>query len=83
MLDEEQIVTCFLVCKQPSNVDVGGRGGGVRGTVYISRRGRELVSKPAISLKKSRGGGGAVVERHHAKEKAGFRRFFGLKSPAI
>ena len=36
---------------------------GRQGAPYFRIYGRELVSKPAISLKKGRGGGGATVER--------------------
>ena len=44
----------FLFAKEgPSSDDLGV---GARGTPYFRRYGRELVSKPAISLKKRWGG---------------------------
>ena len=42
------VVAKFLVCKGLLNDDVGG----ARVATYFRRYGRELVSKPAISLKK-------------------------------
>ena len=49
---KKSVFMYFLVCKGPSNDDVGV----ARSTVFQEMRGGELVSKPAISRKKSWGG---------------------------
>ena len=50
---ENKVSICFLVCKGLSIDDVGG---GVERTPYFRRHDRELVLKPAVSLKISWGG---------------------------
>ena len=47
-LNEKHIFTCFLVCEGLSTDDVGRW----QCALYFRRHGYELVSKPAISLKK-------------------------------
>ena len=57
---KKTIFICFLVCEGLSSDDFGV----ARGTLFQERYGRKLVSKPAISLKNSRGGNRRTTHGH-------------------